>query len=96
MKNKNEFLNSNSDVITKNFQVVETFETMKVIPTVIVTFAKHEQDNETIVRAYINYIVLGLNYNQEQSFEYISEKCAWLITEAEEYALSISDILYHY
>ena len=67
----------------------------EVFPSVIVTIVNHWDGQRSIKRAYINYLVLGLNYDQQHSYDFIIAWADGLMEDAEEYARNNSDVIYH-
>ena len=79
----------------KVFKYVWMKDGIEVFPSVIVTLTDHWDGKKSIKRAYINYLVLGLNYDQQQSYDCIVKWTPHLIEDAEEYARNNSDVIYH-
>lgn len=80
----------------KNFTANDIQDGMEIISNVIVTFVNHWNGQEQEKRAYMNYIVLGSNRCQEESYNYICRNHPNLIQTAEQYVKKHNYNLYHY
>jgi len=70
----------------------EEINGMEVYPTVLITFTKHKKE----IRAYMDYIVTGLNYSQKEAFEFIAGQHISFYKSCENFARQFSDNLFHY
>jgi len=80
----------------KIFKTSEIFDCMEVFPSVIVTIVKHWDGQKQVKRAYMNYITIGLNCDQETAYNNLVNNYPALFAAASNYATRNSDVIYHY
>lgn len=81
---------------TQLFQSSQIKDCREVFPTIIVTIVNHWTGNAPQKRAYMNYLVLGLNYDQQQAYNMIIRDTPGTLKAAEQYAQANADVINHY
>jgi hypothetical protein len=80
--------------VIKHFSAEDIKNSNLVIATVIVTIVPYWDGKKEIKKSYINYQVLGLNWDQEQSYDYIIAYHGELLKVAQQYAKDNSDTIW--